>query len=221
MSSRQAHLTDPALYRAFYEADLSRGRYARMPLSEPRLRWVTERLHTNDDVLDIGCHKGEMTVSLPLFTVGRVVGLDISANAIGAALHRPEASTRHISWLCSLGEQLPFRDQTFSAVILAEILEHVPDPEPVVTEAERVLRPGGKVFVSVPINALDIDDVDRIQRQRKLGYDLDMHVREFMPAAYFAGRLNLETTEEWVRYPGHGPGIWQFGFRLAAYEVGV
>jgi len=45
---------------------------------------------------------------------------------------------------------LPFKRGAFDAVICSELLEHVPDPRPVLREVCRVLRPGGVVLVCVP-----------------------------------------------------------------------
>ena len=46
--------------------------------------------------------------------------------------------------------RLPFADGAFDAVIVAEILEHVPNDTAALTEIARVLRPGGTVAVTVP-----------------------------------------------------------------------
>lgn len=45
---------------------------------------------------------------------------------------------------------LPFKDQCFDAVICAELFEHLRNPLETLQEAYRVLRPGGKIFVTVP-----------------------------------------------------------------------
>lgn len=45
---------------------------------------------------------------------------------------------------------LPFPDGAFDVVIASEILEHIPDDEAAIAEAVRVLRPGGRLAVTVP-----------------------------------------------------------------------
>lgn len=48
------------------------------------------------------------------------------------------------------GEALPFRDNTFDAVLSSSVLEHVRDPFQCASELARVLKPGGALFCSVP-----------------------------------------------------------------------
>ena len=52
-------------------------------------------------------------------------------------------------YLCDVA-QLPIDDHSFDVVILAEVLEHVPDPEVVLHEAFRVLKRGGLFLMSTP-----------------------------------------------------------------------
>jgi len=48
------------------------------------------------------------------------------------------------------GHALPFRDASLDAVIVEAVLEHVRDPQGVVAEIERVLKPGGVVCAAAP-----------------------------------------------------------------------
>ena len=52
---------------------------------------------------------------------------------------------------CEL-HSIPKDDNTYDAVVLTQVLEHVPDPEAVLAEISRVLKPNGKLLLSVPLN---------------------------------------------------------------------
>jgi SAM-dependent methyltransferase len=45
---------------------------------------------------------------------------------------------------------IPYADETFDAVFIADVLEHVPEPEHLVREISRVLKPGGRFVGFVP-----------------------------------------------------------------------
>jgi len=47
---------------------------------------------------------------------------------------------------------IPQPDQSYDAVLLTQVLEHIPDPQAVLCELWRILKPGGKVVLSVPLN---------------------------------------------------------------------
>jgi SAM-dependent methyltransferase len=47
-------------------------------------------------------------------------------------------------------EAIPLEDGAADAALLTQVLEHVPDPGAVLAETARILRAGGRVFVTVP-----------------------------------------------------------------------
>ena len=47
-------------------------------------------------------------------------------------------------------DDLPVDDESFDAVLLTQVLEHVPEPGPVLSELRRVLRPGGRLYLTRP-----------------------------------------------------------------------
>lgn len=48
------------------------------------------------------------------------------------------------------GQRLPFADKSFDSVICNQVLEHVPEPSLLISEIQRVLRPGGVLFLTTP-----------------------------------------------------------------------
>jgi SAM-dependent methyltransferase len=94
-------------------------------------------------VLDLGCRDGALTRE---YAAGNeVVGVDADREALAEA-----AKLGIETHWADLDQPLPFEDESFDAVVAGELLEHLRDPRRVVTEAQRVLRPGGVFVASVP-----------------------------------------------------------------------
>ncbi|MGH3413303.1 MAG: class I SAM-dependent methyltransferase [Marmoricola sp.] len=52
--------------------------------------------------------------------------------------------------VCASADAIPFGDHTFDAAVAFDVVEHCPDRHQALTELARVLRPGGRLLVSVP-----------------------------------------------------------------------
>ncbi|MBI1725696.1 MAG: class I SAM-dependent methyltransferase, partial [Candidatus Rokubacteria bacterium] len=96
------------------------------------------------DVLDLGCGMGHL--SLLLERHNRVVSYDPAFE--GVKTTRARRCTRG-GFVVGGGEHLPFRDGSFDAILLIDVLEHIADDAGVAREAIRVLRPGGRVVCMV------------------------------------------------------------------------
>lgn len=103
-------------------------------------RDVTRHFGPAAKLLDVGCGTGWIAEHFADYT-----GIDGSPEAVD----RAQKLGRNVS-LGDVDKPLPYEDETFDAVIMKDLLEHVTDPASVVTEARRVLRPGGLVFASSP-----------------------------------------------------------------------
>lgn len=99
------------------------------------------------DVLDVGCGAGTQCA---LWAAGgdRVHGIDINAPLIELARERAQAAKLDIRFEISSATTLPYDASTMDVCLIPELLEHVAQWEPCLTEAVRVLRPGGVLFLS-------------------------------------------------------------------------
>ena len=75
-----------------------------------------------------------------------------SVNGMFAAMRRPARSRPGATALAVRGDAygLPFPDASFDKVVAAEVLEHLPDDRAAFAELARVLKPGGRIAVTVP-----------------------------------------------------------------------
>ena len=101
--------------------------------------------------LDVGCGPGAVTASLAHAAgpEGLALGVDISEPMLARAV-RAQAGPQ-VGFLRANAQQLPLRDQTVDAVVSIAVLQLIPDPTVALSEIARVLRPGGRLAVMVPI----------------------------------------------------------------------
>lgn len=93
-------------------------------------------------VLDIGSGAGNMAHHLAHY--GHVVGLDHNTRPLAVAQQRA------LDVLQGFGNELPFAAGEFDLVALLDTVEHIADEFGVFQECLRVLKPGGKLLVTVP-----------------------------------------------------------------------
>lgn len=126
-------------------------RVARLPDSlERRGRaYAALRLRPGMQVLDAGCGTGDDTRELAVAVTpgGEAVGLDRSAEMIRIARARGGEGVRFEEGSAT---ELPFPDEVFDAYRCERLLHHLDDPARALTEAFRVLRPGGRIAVVEP-----------------------------------------------------------------------
>lgn len=98
-------------------------------------------------LLDIGCGRG---FYFPLYrALGATIwGVERDSWPLSMARVRGQQSEAIV--LNASAEALPFADGTFDAVVMSEILEHLPDPVKALQEARRLLAPTGLLLVTVP-----------------------------------------------------------------------
>lgn len=103
-------------------------------------------------VLDVGTGIGLLPLMLAEQGALSVVGIDISPEMLELAeytrLSQPGSSNSRVSFRLAPAHALPFQDETFDAVMMRLVLNHVRRPERILREAVRVLKPGGVVVMA-------------------------------------------------------------------------
>ena len=114
-----------------------------------------ERLEVSpgERLLDAGCGEGRHCFGA-LERGADVVGLDLDLDSLRAAAGglRERAAQRRALGAMIHGNtfSLPFRDSSFHKIICSEVMEHVHDYRGAARELARVLRPGGRIAVTIP-----------------------------------------------------------------------
>ena len=99
------------------------------------------------DVADLGCGDGYLTIEAARFA-RKVISIDRSAEVLarGKALAARKKIT-NIRWKRGDLERLPIPDASVDVALLSQALHHAGDPAGALSEARRILRPGGRVLV--------------------------------------------------------------------------
>lgn len=99
-------------------------------------------------LLDVACGTGELELRLArLYPKIRLVGLDSSQQMLAQATHKL-AGHHHVGFV--QGDAmlpLPFSDASFDFVVSANALHYVHQPDKLLREVRRVLRPGGQLVI--------------------------------------------------------------------------
>lgn len=129
-----------------------------MPMTEDdgRLNFLTEALRKETRIVDtsnVSSNSYDMAVREMIKRHEGGLVLDCGAgrrDVYYPNVYNLEIVAYDTTDIISVGESLPFEDNTFSAILSIAVLEHVRDPFVCAREIARVLRPGGELFCAVP-----------------------------------------------------------------------
>ena len=116
------------------------------------------RLARMKRVLDAGCGTGYGSAELAKHAL-HVTGVDFSEDAVNAAAETYKAL--NLEFRVGRCEALPGDDGAFDLVVAFEVIEHLADWRSLLTEARRLLSPGGQFVVSTPNKSYYADQRDK------------------------------------------------------------
>jgi 2-polyprenyl-6-hydroxyphenyl methylase/3-demethylubiquinone-9 3-methyltransferase len=118
-------------------------------INPARLRFVNERAPLRDQqVLDVGCGAGILSEAMA--DIGaQVTGIDLAEELLTAGRRHAEEQGVAVDYRCISTRDLAAEATgRYDVVTCMEMLEHVPEPQAIVDDCARLVKPGGAVFFS-------------------------------------------------------------------------
>lgn len=146
---------------------VNKSKIIKSPIYTKKVNLVIKQLSKlSGKVLDIGFGYGYLedivysrNLNLKLF------GVDISKYAVDR-MNKKKIGT----FLVSSVYKIPFNDRYFDSILILDVLEHIPKrrTNEALREMYRLLKPGGVIIVSVPLNE---SNIDRLENRHHRNYD--------------------------------------------------
>ena len=103
----------------------------------------------NATVIDIGCGEGGLSIAFAKEN-SKVLSLDIDPERVKRSKIRAEEEGVEVNFVVADGLRLPFRSFSFDIIICNDLIEHVPEPQRLMEDCNRVLKKGGILYLQTP-----------------------------------------------------------------------
>jgi 2-polyprenyl-3-methyl-5-hydroxy-6-metoxy-1,4-benzoquinol methylase len=160
------------LYAIYRMASAFPANFTGLQASKNRLKHMYLDDQTPGKLLDVGCGDGQF-LALMQSKGWTVDGVDFDSRAIENAKVRYGLELKK-------GElqEISFPKDTFTAVTLKHVIEHVPEPVALLVEVRRILKPGGRLVITTP-NAESLGH--EVFGRFWFGLDSPRHLQIFSP----------------------------------------
>jgi ubiquinone/menaquinone biosynthesis C-methylase UbiE len=153
-------------------------------------KWTLEKISWDgvERILDAGCGPGDLLRALARSGTGQLrIGFDLSP---GMATEASDAiSSRAVAFFVADIQAIPFPSSSFEVVMARHMLYHVPNMEQGISDAARVLRPGGQ-FLATTNSAQTMPQYRAILRQAQ------SHFPAIAVPGATSSRFNLENAPQ-------------------------
>ena len=114
-------------------------------IQKKRIKLIEQYVPLNSYILDLGCgHYPQNLINLEN-KISRAVGIDkdIPDKPFSAKISLIKAF---------IEKKLPFPDNEFDCILMLAVLEHLDYPAAIIRECHRILKPGGRLIITIPSN---------------------------------------------------------------------
>ena len=135
-----------------------------------KYRFVRDFLGDNLGITaDIGCGPGVFVRHMSV-RARYLIEIDIDHDSLERVQFR-HRDLRNVGFATTSANILPFSDNCLDTVLCLEVLEHLKDDSAALAEIYRVLRPDGRLVLSVPVPPGEVDE-DSAWGHKREGYQL-------------------------------------------------
>jgi len=135
--------------------------------------------YKEDIILEMGCANMSIYGTFKaMHAYPNYIGVDIRRDYLLSSEHR---NRKDVIGMCAdLMQPLPIKDGSISAIIISEVVEHLTYEQNITafSEAYRILKPGGKIFVSSPVNTKEREFHD-LKKEKNLGHIFFWQAEQF------------------------------------------
>ena len=133
-----------------WDKSRSKGNLFERIFFNKKIRFIANALdYKNKTILDLGCSTGICTYDIGKNSK-KTIGMDISLWAIEKAQYKMKKQGKNIKFLTGDAEKLPFKENAFDITVNTALFQYFKNPEKIINEMERVLKPKGYTLVEVP-----------------------------------------------------------------------
>ena len=148
------------------------GQHSWLTAAEQDLFIAWLEVDASSRLLDVACGSGGPTLRIAHRSGCRVHGIDIEGAAVRAANRQSEdagLAERVRFDTQDAGEQLPFANEAFDALICIDAVTHLPDRSRVFCDWARVLRPGGRLVFTDAVTVSGVLSAEGIRVRASIG----------------------------------------------------
>lgn len=140
----------------YFEAEFSKkSSYELLAWKKSYIRRITDNLLKDNfkgkTMLDIGTGSAYVTIEMAKLGL-KIIALDLSEVAIdNIKRYKSQYNLNNITTILASADSLPFINNSIDYIVANSILEHIPNETKAINEWKRVLKPRGRMMITVPL----------------------------------------------------------------------